>query len=343
MQNKMIAVLMVAMLTVANVAIVQASDPKSIAPEKNDAQGAVKTATPARVDILPVNPDYFIPNRFKGKTILITGGARGMGRAAAIRAAREGANVVIADWLPKEGKEVRDMINKGGGKAIFVQTDVRKTADCNRMVTKTVKEFGRIDLAINAAGVFDGLYSGETLDYKKQRSLLPSPIHSATDEYFDAVLAVNTQGVFKSLRAELRQMLVQGRGGAIVNIGSNAAIIGIPLNPAYAASKHAVTGLTRNAAIDYAPCGIRVNSVNMALTSTLMAKRVKDLISAGLMAGEDESMVFIKTQSLLTHTDSKHRLATVWEQVSVMLFLLSNEASNITGAIYASDGGWTAY
>jgi NAD(P)-dependent dehydrogenase (short-subunit alcohol dehydrogenase family) len=292
------------------------------------------------VDAVPEN--YFVPDRFKGKTIIVTGCARGMGAAAAIRAAREGANVVGVDWIEDLGAATIKTITDAGGKAIFVAGDVGKTETCERMVAAAVQQFGRVDYAINNAGVMDGVYSGDPINYQKQKSLIFAPVHLASDEYWDRVFHSNAAGVFRSMRSELKQMVAQGGGGAIVNVGSIAGLTGLAGNPAYVASKHAVTGLTRNAAIDYAPYGIRVNSVNMAATDTPMVARAGALVKEASKE-EGPKMGMIKTQSILAYADSQKRPATVWEQVSVMLFLLSPEASNLTGATYATDGGWTTY
>jgi NAD(P)-dependent dehydrogenase (short-subunit alcohol dehydrogenase family) len=304
--------------------------------------GAAAPRDPAARDITPVDKDYFIPNRFAGKTLIVTGCARGMGAAAAVRAAKEGANIVGVDWIADQGAATIAAIVKAGGKAVFVPGDIADTAVCDRMVKTAVDRFGGLDLALNNAGVMDGVFSGDAIDLEKQRSLVFAPIHEASDDYFDRVVRTNTTGMFRSLRAELRQMVAQGRGGAIVNVGSIAGMTGLSGNPAYVASKHAVTGLTRNAAIDYAPFGIRVNSVNMAATDTPMVERAGKLVAA-ISKPISPSMGRIKTQSILAYADSNHRSATVGEQVSMMLFLLSPEASNFTGGIYATNGGWTSY
>ncbi len=302
----------------------------------------------AAIESVPVNPpdaEYFVPDRFKGKTVVITGCARGMGAGAARRAAREGANIVGVDWIVDLGAKTINDIVAGGGNATFVQGDVGVPETCSRMVQVAVDTYGSVDLAINNAGVMDGVFSGDPIDYQKQRPLIFAPIHEATDEYWDRVFRTNSTGVFNSMRAELRQMVAQGRGGAIVNVASIAGMTGLAGNPAYVASKHAVNGLTRNAAIDYAPYGIRVNSVNMSATDTPMVERAGSLVAEAAKANPTTgpNMGGAKTFSLLAYADPRHRPATVAEQVSMMLFLLSAEASNFTGGVFPTDGGWTSY
>jgi len=295
-----------------------------------------------RNDIAPIDSNYFSKDRLKGRVIVVTGGARGIGRATAIRAAREGASVVIGDWLAEKGEATAQFIRNEGGKALFVKTDIRNTEDCNNFIAQAVSKFGKIDIALLNAGVMDGTFSGDPLDYDKQKDLLPNAVDAASDKYWDNVMEVNVTGTFKSMRAVIKQLLVQGNGGAIVTVGSIAGLTGLAGNPAYVASKHAVNGLTRSAAIDYAPYGIRVNSVNMAATSTPMTDKAYEFVKEVNKRGI-KGMGGAKTESLLMMNDTRHRMATVWEQASVILFLLSDEASNLTGALYPTDGGWTAY
>ncbi|MCG2430322.1 SDR family NAD(P)-dependent oxidoreductase [Aequorivita xiaoshiensis] len=298
------------------------------------------------IDVDPVDPNYFIPNRFKGKTMIVTGCARGMGMTAVRRAAKEGANIVGVDWLEKEGKAVIDGIVNDGGSAKFVHGDISTNETCREMVQKAVESYGKLDFAINNAGVMDAIHPSEPINYEKQKHLTFSRCHEATDEYWDVVMRVNATGMFKCLREELKQLVAQKQGGAIVNVGSVAGLRGFSGTPSYVASKHAVNGLTKNAAIDYAEYGIRVNSVNMANTSTSMVERAYKLMMAKSKANKDNpgsGISSIKTQSLLQFTDSEHRDSTPEEQVAIMLFLLSKEASYITGANWATDGGFTTF
>jgi NAD(P)-dependent dehydrogenase (short-subunit alcohol dehydrogenase family) len=294
------------------------------------------------IPIKPVSPDYFIPGRFNGKTILITGAGSGMGAAAATRAAREGANVACVGRTEKPLKDLAKKLKDAGHNVIAIVSDVSKTADTDRMVQETVKAFGSLDLAINDAGIFEAANHEKPIDYQKDWKLLPAPIHLATDEYWEAVIATNLTGVFKSLRAELKQMVQQGKGGAIVNLGSVAALIGISGNPAYGSSKHGVAGLTKNAAVDYAPYGIRVNSVNPPAVDTPMMKRVYEIAEASKKAGRGSESRVPHGGSLIAANDPDNRISTPWEQVSTMLYLLSDEASDLTGGIFPTDGGSSA-
>ena len=299
---------------------------------------------PGRQNIVPVPEDYYIPGRFAGKTAIVTGCARGMGRLAAIRLAREGANVVGVDWLGDDGKEVIDEIVKSGGNATFVEGDISDTAVCDAMVKAAVDTYGGIDCALNNAGVMDAIFPGDPIDYEKQKGLAMARIDEASDAYWDVVLRVNATGTFKCLRAELKQFLKQARGGSIVNVASVAGLRGFGGTPSYVASKHAVNGLTKNAAIDYAPFGIRVNSVCMGTTITPMYERAFQLLRQRAESGfKDTGIGMLKIDSLLQWSNQQKKGSMPAEQVAVMLFLLSPESSNLTGANYATDGGFTTY
>jgi NAD(P)-dependent dehydrogenase (short-subunit alcohol dehydrogenase family) len=297
-----------------------------------------------RQNIVPVPDDFYIPDRFVGKTAIVTGAARGMGRMAALRLAREGANVIAVDWLVEEGRAVVEGIVKEGGEAIFVEGDISQTSVCDAMVKAAVDNYGGIDCALNNAGVMDAIFPGDPIDYEKQKDLVMARIDEASDAYWDVVLRVNATGTFRCMRSELRQFLKQARGGSIVNVASVAGLRGFGGTPSYVASKHAVNGLTKNAAIDYAPFGIRVNSVCMATTITPMYERAVQLLRQRAESGFRETGIgMIKIDSLLQWSNQHKTGSTAAEQVAVMLFLLSPESSNLTGANFATDGGFTTY
>lgn len=294
--------------------------------------------------IKPVSPNAYFPERLKDKVLFVTGAAIGsIGGAAAIRAAREGAKVFCVDIKEKELQETLDQIAKEGGKGYAYLADIRDSHQVDLAIQKCIELFGELNLVLNAAGVMDGTDPSKPQDFENNLHLLPSTIHKATNEYWKNVMNANIDGLFYCLRGQLNQMVNQEKGGSIVNISSIAGIIGLPGNCAYSASKHAVTGLTRNAAIDYAPYGIRINSVNMAQTDTPMVFRAMEFVDWAISKGMGSGMAGLKSSSLLSAHDPKHRGSTSWEQAAIILFLLSEEASNITGACIATDGGWTAY
>jgi NAD(P)-dependent dehydrogenase (short-subunit alcohol dehydrogenase family) len=292
----------------------------------------------------PVKADAFFENRFKDKILFLTGAASGsIGGATAIRAAREGAKVFCVDLKEEMLNETIATIHAFGGDAVAYKADLRDAQASEEAVQACVKTYGAIHLVLNAAGVMDGNDPSKPQDFENCLHLLPAHIHKATDEYWHNVMNANINAMFYCMRAQLKQMIEQDSGGAIVNIGSIAGIIGLPGNPAYSASKHAVTGLTRNAAIDYAPHGIRVNSVNMAQTDTPMVFRAYEFVKWAMDKGMGSGMAGLKSKSLLSSSDPTGRGSTPWEQAAMILFLLSDDASNITGACYATDGGWTTY
>ena len=269
------------------------------------------------------------PERFKGQVIVLTGAARGIGKATALRAAKESARLVLTDRLGKEGREVLKAVKKEDGEAIFLCLDLSVEENARKMVEEAVKAYGRIDIAINNAGVMGN----------------PDPVHALTKEQMDYTMVNNFYSVFYSCKYELQQFMKQGTGGAIVNNASIAGLTGLPGNPAYVASKHAVNGLTKNLALDYARFDIRVNSVNPAGTDTPMVKEAYEFVmqkqkeaqASGASEQEAQSMAGQKTESMLK------RDALAEEQAASILFLASDDASHMTGEIVATDGGWTSF
>jgi len=246
---------------------------------------------------------------FSGKVALVTGGSSGIGKATAILFARYGAKVVIGDVNPA-GVETAEMIKQERGEAIFIETDVSVAEQMKNLVTATVKTFGGLHCAFNNAGVLPPM----------------APLADTEESTFDHTFAVDVKGVFLAMKYEIQQMLQTG-GGAIVNNASIAGLIAERGISAYVAAKHAVIGLTKAAAVEYADQGIRINALAPGLVETPMTKHWFD----------DPAM-----RSFFLANSPIGRFAQPEEVAAMVLFLCSDLASFAVGHTFAVDGGYTA-
>jgi NAD(P)-dependent dehydrogenase (short-subunit alcohol dehydrogenase family) len=247
----------------------------------------------------------------QGKVGLVTGGTSGIGRDAAVLFAKAGAKVVVAGRREAEGKETVEMVCGVGGEGLFVKADVAEAADVQALVEKTVKKFGRLDVAFNNAGI-EGNWT---------------PITEQKEEDWDRVIDINLKGVWLCLKHEIRQMRKQGGGGAIVNMASIAGLMGAAGAATYCASKHGVMGLTKAAALENAASGIRVNVVCPAVIETPMAERI---------FGEPE----VNRRTLAMHPLG--RFGKPIEIAEAVLWMCSEQASFMTGQSLVLDGGFLA-
>ena len=247
---------------------------------------------------------------FEGKVALVTGGTSGIGAVTAEVFAKEGAKVLLTGRREDKGGEVVEKIKSSGGEATFVRTDVQIEDDVKNMVDTTVEKYGRIDFAVNNAGVEQNM----------------KPLLDQTEEDFDFVTNINVKGVWLSLREEIRAMLKTG-GGSIVNISSIAGVIGMANMPIYIASKHAVIGLTKSIALEFAQQNIRVNAVLPAVIETPMIDRF----------AQDE-----QTAQYLKSLHPVGRIGKSEEVAEAILWLCSDRASFVTGTSLRVDGGFTA-
>ncbi len=243
-----------------------------------------------------------------GKVALVTGGAAGIGRASALAFARAGARVVVADIDLSAGEETARLIREAGGEATFVAADVSRAAAVEALVAAAVARYGRLDCAHNNAGVTAGGFT-----------------HRLTEAAWDRVMAVNLKGVWLCMKYELAQLLRQRAGGAIVNTSSASGLVGFAGAAAYAASKHGVLGLTRTAALEYAPRGIRVNAVCPSLIRTAML--------------EQTLATSVEGEARLVALEPMGRLGTPEEVAGPVVWLCSDAASFVTGHALAVDGG----
>lgn len=251
-------------------------------------------------------------NSLEGKVALVTGSARGMGRAIALAFAELGASVVITDVNESGGQETVDQIKRAGGEASFVRADVSQAADVEALVASTVEVYGRLDHACNNAAI----------------ELEDTPLADVEDEVFDRVIGVNLKGVFLCMKHEIRHMRGHG-GGTIVNIGSTNSVRPQTKGAVYTSSKHGVAGMTRSAATAYAPDGIRINAV---LPGAIDTEMLRDKMA---MVGRTEAEV-VPDLSL------NGRFGRVEEIAQAVLWLSTPASSYTFGHLLAVDGGYLA-
>ncbi|MBD2248962.1 SDR family oxidoreductase [Nostoc sp. FACHB-888] len=244
----------------------------------------------------------------KDKVALVTGGTSGIGRATAIALGAVGAKVVFSGRRDAEGETTSAMIRETGAECLFVRSDVSDEAEVQALVEKTIATYGRLDCAFNNAGIESPL----------------KPLHEQSIEDFDKLMSINVRGLFLCMKYEIQQMLNQG-SGVIINNSSMGGLIAFPGVSPYVASKHAVMGLTRSAALDYAKQGIRINAVNPGLIATAMIDR--------LSSGSTDDFASMVPMG---------RMGQAAEIAQAVVFLCSDAASYITGQPLVIDGGFTA-
>jgi NAD(P)-dependent dehydrogenase (short-subunit alcohol dehydrogenase family) len=242
------------------------------------------------------------------KVAIITGGSSGIGRATAVALAKEGVKVTVAARRAKEGEETVQLVKEAGSDGIFVKTNVANEDDVRSLVEKTVKTYGKLDYAFNNAGI------AETM----------TPLVDQTSDIFDQIMNVNVKGVWLCMKYEIPEMIRTG-GGAMVNMSSVAGVIGYPQMPIYIASKHAVLGLTKSAALEYAKSGIRINAVAPGGVETDMVKQVAE-----------DNKQFVET---LISMHPMGRIGVPEEIANAVVWLLSDKASFVLGHTLLVDGG----
>lgn len=248
-------------------------------------------------------------DRLKNKVAIITGGGSGIGRATCLLFAREGAKVVVADYMAAGGNETVQQIKTAGGQATFVQADVSRSADVRNLIATTVQTYGRVDILYNNAGI-EGP-SAKLANYQ--------------EEDWDRVIAIDLTAVYLGMKYVIPEMIKQG-GGVIISTASVAGIVGFPGSGAYAAAKAGVINLTRLAALEYADKNIRVNCICPGIISTPMVDRV--------MGNRPRDNV--------ARLEPIGRLGQPEDIANAALFLASDESAFATGAPFIIDGGYVA-
>lgn len=246
----------------------------------------------------------------ENKVALVTGATSGIGKATALALATAGAKVVFSGRRDPEGEATAALIRDAGGECLFVRSDVSSQEDVEALVQKTIATYGRLDCAFNNAGIEPP----------------QKPLHEQPIEDFDKLMAINLRGLFLCMKYEIQQMLSKG-GGVIINNSAVGGLVGVPGLSPYIASKHAVMGLTRSAALDYAKQGIRINAVNPGAIATEMIDRGINQVGA--------------TADIFTSMVPMGRIGQAEEIAQAVVFLCSDAASYITGQSLVIDGGLT--
>lgn len=252
-------------------------------------------------------------SEMKGKVALVTGASSGIGRATAEAFAEKGARVVVAARRLDELASLVAAIEARGGNATAIKTDVSAAKDVEKMVAHAIESFGRLDFAVNNAGI-EGNWAGIT---------------DLPEDEWDRVLDINLKGVFLCMKYQAKTMLDRGHGGAIVNIGSINSFLGFPTGAAYVASKHGLIGLTTSVSAELAPQGIRVNLVCPGIIDTPMHHRARQRLGDEIYDSRVLPSVHLR------------RAGRPEEIAQAIIFLCSNEASYITGTTLTPDGGFT--
>lgn len=252
--------------------------------------------------------------QFEGKVVIVTGGSSGVGKATCIEFAKRGATVVVSSRREKEGLETLGLIQKEGGNGIFISCDISNSEQVKNLVANTVKKLGRLDYAVNNAGYF-GVNSLLT-DYP--------------EDVYEKVINTNLKGTFLCLKYEIQELVKNG--GSIVNIASVNGLVSMPYGVGpYAASKHAIVGLTKTAALEFAAKKVRVNAICPAIIETEMMSEIFNASSNPEKAKRNMDM-----------SHPMQRMCQPEEVAKSAVWLCSDEASFITGVALPVDGGWTA-